>query len=234
MMLLLALLVPWAAKAQTTVEIGDGTATCNTNPIGTYYNYSIAEQLYTAEEIGTAGTISSISFYYMGIAAKDLPITVYMKHVDEEDLASAGITLADANEVFSGTLSVPATAGWVTINLATPFAYDGSSNLLIGFIKDYLYYFSGQSWQGTATTTTMARYTQNDYNAYTTSTVPGTAQANRPNIQIEITPTGGGPTCTKPGTLDVTDITGYTATCTWENTGAASYTFEWKKASDSD
>ena len=234
MMLLLALLVPWAAKAQTTVTIGEGTATSNTNPIGTYYNYSITEQLYTAEEIGTAGTISSISFYYMGIAAKDLPITVYMKHVDEENLASAGITLADAYEVFTGTLSVPATAGWVTINLDTPFDYDGTSNLLIGFIKDYLYYFSGQSWQGTATTSCMARYTQNDYNAYTTSTVPSSAQANRPNIQIEITPSGSGPTCDKPSTLEVTDIAGYSATCTWENTGAASYTFEYKATAASD
>ena len=98
MMLLLALLVPWAAKAQTTVTIGEGTATSNSNPIGTYYNYSITEQLYTAEEIGTAGTISSISFYYMGIAAKNLPITVYMANVDAEDLTS-GISLADADEV---------------------------------------------------------------------------------------------------------------------------------------
>ena len=53
-MLLLALFAPWAAKAQTTVTIGEGTATCNTNPIGTYYNYSITEQLYTAAEIGMA------------------------------------------------------------------------------------------------------------------------------------------------------------------------------------
>jgi len=231
-LLLFALLAPWAANAQTTVTIGEGTATSNTNPIGTYYNYSITEQLYTAEEIGMAGTISSISFYYMGIAAKDLPITVYMANVDAEDLTS-GISLADAEQVFSGTLPVTTTAGWVTINLATPFAYDGTSSLLIGFIKDYLYYFSGQSWQGTATTTTMARYTQSDSaGPYTTSTVPGTAQANRPNIQMEITPSGG-PTCDKPATLVVSDITGYGATCTWES-NVGNYTFEYKKAADSE
>ena len=198
--LLLAILAPWAAQAQETVTIGEGTATSNSNPIGTYYNYSITEQLYTAEEIGTAGTISSISFYYMGIAAKNLPITVYMANVDAEDLTS-GISLADADEVFSGTLPVTTTAGWVTINLATPFDYDGTSNLLIGFIKDYLYYFNGQSWQGTATTTAMARYTQSDSaGPYTTSTVPGTAQTNRPNIQIVIEPasTSG---CEKPDEL---------------------------------
>ena len=86
--------IPWVTNAQTTVTIGDGTATCNTNPFGTYYNYSIAEQLYTAEEIGMAGTISSISFYYMGTAAKDFPITVYMANVDAADLSAGGISLA--------------------------------------------------------------------------------------------------------------------------------------------
>ena len=77
--LLLALFAPWAAQAQTTVEIGDGTSTDYYTPIGTYYNYSITEQLYTAAEIGTAGTISSISFNYASSTAKDFPITVYMR-----------------------------------------------------------------------------------------------------------------------------------------------------------
>ena len=191
-----------------------------------YYNYSITEQLYTAEEIGTAGTISSISFYYMGIAAKDLPITVYMANVDAEDLTS-GISLADADQVFSGTLPVTTTAGWVTINLATPFDYDGTSNLLIGFIKDYLYYFSGQSWQCTATTTTMARCTQSDSaGPYTTSTVPGSAQTNRPNIQMEITPSGG-PVCEKPETFEVSNVTANSATLTWTG-GSGTYNVEYK------
>ena len=232
-LLLFALMAPWAAKAQTTVTIGEGTATSNTNPIGTYYNYSITEQLYTADEIGTAGTISSISFYYMGIAANDLPITVYMANVDAADL-STGISLADADQVFSGTLPVTTTAGWVTINLDTPFAYDGTSSLLIGCIKDYLYYFNGQTWQGTATTATMARYTQNDYDAYTTSQVPSTAQANRPNIQMVIT-AGGGPTCPKPRNLQatLTQGNGSIATLSWTESGTATnWVLEYGTADD--
>ena len=104
-MLLIALIAPWAANAQTTVEIGDGTAGSNRVPIDTYYNYSISEQLYTADEIGTAGTITSISFNYINSVAKDFPIEVYMKNVDAADL-STGISLADAALVFEGTLSV--------------------------------------------------------------------------------------------------------------------------------
>ena len=224
LLLLIALFAPWAANAQTTVEIGDGTATTNTNPIGTYYNYSITEQLYTAEEIGMAGTISSISFYYMGIAAKDLPITVYMQNVDAADL-STGISLADADEVFSGTLPVTTAAGWVTIDLDAPFAYDGTSNLLIGIIKDYLYYFSGQSWQGTSVSN-MARYSQSDYDAYTTSAVPAYAASVRPNIQIVINPSGA-PVCEKPESMEASDVTTNSATLTWTG-GSGTYNVEYK------
>ena len=210
-------------SSSAVISIGDGTATSYTNPIGTYYNYSITEQLYTAEEIGMAGTISSISFYYMGIAAKDFPIAVYMANVDVADL-STGISLAEAEQVFSGTLSVPATAGWVTINLDSPFAYDGTSNLLIGVNKGYLYYFSGQTWQGTTTSTTMARYTQNDNNGYTTSTVPGSMQANRPNIQLEIT-AGGGQVCEKPTDITASQVTPNSVTLNWTENGTAT---EWQ------
>ncbi len=225
-LLLFALMAPWAANAQTTVTIGDGTTTSNTNPIGTYYNYSITEQLYTAEEIGMAGTISSISFYYMGIAAKDIPLVVYMANVDAENL-STGISLADADEVFNGTLPVTTTAGWVTITLDTPFAYDGTSNLLIGCIKDYLYYFSGDSWQGTSTTNYMARYTQSDSaGPYTTSTVPGTGQYKRPNIQMVIT-AGSGPVCDRPETFEVSNVTANSATLTWTG-GSGNYNVEYK------
>nr|MCR4826096.1 fibronectin type III domain-containing protein [Bacteroidales bacterium] len=226
--------IPWAANAQTEVQIGDGTATSNQVPIGTYYNYSITEMLYTADEIGTAGTISSISFYYMGIAAKDLPITVYMQNVDAEDL-SAGISLADADEVFSGTLSVTTTAGWVTINLDAPFAYDGTSNLLIGINKGYLYYFSGESWQGTATSATMARYTQSDSDGpYTTSTVPGSTTTTRPNIKMNITPSSA-PVCAKPVAVTVGNVTPTSCEVYIEYSGTGiSQNLRYKAASDAD
>ncbi len=196
--LLLALFMPWAAQAQETVTIGDGTSSNYNNPIGTYYNYSITEQLYTADEIGMAGTISSISFYYANTTAKDLTITVYMKNVEAEDL-STGISLADAAIVFEGTLSV-SEVGWATITLTTPFEYDGTSNLLIGVKKDAPGWYSNGKWYYT-TIDNMARYSQQDGTTpYTTSTVPGTATNQRPNIQIVIEPasTGG---CEKPDEL---------------------------------
>ena len=226
--LLLALMAPWAANAQTTVEIGDGTTVSYYAPIGTLYNYSITEQLYTADEIEMAGTITSISFNYAGVAAKDFPIEVYMKQVDANDL-STGISLADAELVFQGTLSVTTTAGWVTIPLDNPFAYDGTSNLLIGINKGYVYWFSGETWYYTSTPN-MTRYSQQDSSGYTTTTTPGTVTSNRPNIQIEIIPAGG-PTCNKPDEFTAENVTTNSAILSWTG-GEGTYNVEYKKTSD--
>ena len=227
--LLMALFMPWVANAQETVEIGDGTSAGYYTPIGTYYNYSITEQLYTAEEIGMAGTIGSISFNYAGTAAKDFTITVYMMNVEAADL-STGISLADAEIVFDGTLSVTG-AGWATITLDDAFAYDGASNLLIGIKKDAPNWYSGSTWYYTAAAN-MARYSNQDGTTpFTTSTVPGTVTNNRPNIQIVITPSTTG--CDMPTAIAVSDITTDGATVTWEGEGNT-WNLRYKVSTDAD
>ena len=214
----------------TEVEIGDGTTAQYFVPIGTYYNYSITEQLYTADEIGMAGTINSISFHYAHTTTKEFNITVYMANVDAADL-STGISLADADEVFNGSLSVNG-EGWVTIDLDAPFAFDGTSNLLIGINKTGgSTWYSGNTWYGT-TATNMARYTQQDSGAYTTETTPTSVASARPNIIIDITP-GSGPTCDKPDTFAIYEgsLTSTSVTLTWEG-GSGNYNFEYKKSTD--
>ena len=206
-------------QANVTVTIGDGTSYSNKCPICTYYNYSITEQLYTASEIGMAGTIQKISFYYSGTAAKDYPIEVFMKEVDAADLLS-GISLSDATSVFNGTLSTTTTEGWVTITLGSPFDYSGTKNLLIGINKGYVYYFSGSTWQYSTTSSTMARYAENDGSAYTTSTTPGST-TNRPNIKLEITPL---PCVTLTSPANGAEINTDSPTLQWDAaTGATSY-----------
>ena len=220
--------IPWAANAQETVTIGEGTSAGYYTPINTYYTYSITEQLYTAEEIGMAGAINSISFYWNYTAEKNYDITIYMANVDAADL-STGISLADADVVFDGNIVVPSTAGWVTITLNSPFAYDGSSNLLIGINKtggsDW---FNGNTWCYT-TATSMARYSQNDNNPYDVSTIPASTTTNRPNIQLVITP-GSGPVCATPETMVASNETENGATLTWTG-GSGNYNVEYRLAS---
>ena len=234
MILMFALFcVPWVTNAQTTVEIGDGTSAAYYAPIGTYYNYSITEQLYTSEEIGMAGTISSISFNYALTDPKDFNVTVYMANVDAADLSSAGISLAEAEQVFQGTVSVSGT-GWVTIELDSPFAYDGQSNLLIGFNKTGgATWFSGNSWYYTTTSTPMVRYSQTDGSAYDLTTVPVSTTTSRPNIQMVITPSGT--VCERPIAVTVDNITPTSCEVSIEYTGVGtSQNLRYKASSDAD
>ena len=113
--------------------------------------------------------------------------------------------------------------GYLTLD--TPFAYDGTSNLLIGVNKGYCQWFSGSTWTYTAAAN-MARYTQNDNSAYDLSTTPGTVTNNRPNIQMVITPSSG-PVCDKPETFEVSNVTTNSATLTWTG-GSGTYNVEYK------
>ncbi len=117
------------------VTIGDETS-INTDyilPVNMDYNYSLSQQIYTAEEIGTTGVLTSIAFDY----TNTLPFTtegmkVYMKNVDKTtfDSDTDMVDLIDATLVYDGTFAASG-AGWVRLQLQTPFYYDGNSNLLL-------------------------------------------------------------------------------------------------------
>ena len=121
-----------------TVTIGNEHNKYFDLPFYTIYNFSMSQQIYTAEEIGTAGTITSIAFQYAG-ALPDTPqsfsmngVKVYLKHTDKNGFGSDTdmVLVSSADMVFEGTFSAT-DVGWVTITLDTPFEYDGNGNLLV-------------------------------------------------------------------------------------------------------
>ena len=88
LMMTLLLAFMGVAKADV-VTIGEGTGTTYYFPIDNYFNYSCTQQIYTADEIGTAGIINSISFYYnYGTAYTANNVTMYMKNVSRSEFAS--------------------------------------------------------------------------------------------------------------------------------------------------
>ena len=127
--------VPGGGGEEVVVEIGDGTGTTYYFPIDNYFNYSCTEQIYTAEEIGTAGTINAVSFYYnYGTAYTASNVTMYMKHVSRSVFESTSDceALALGDIVWTGSIA-PTAAGWYTFTLDTPFEYNGTDNLLVAF-----------------------------------------------------------------------------------------------------
>ena len=113
------------------VVIGDAALSNTTLPSYNFYNYTLSQQIYTADEIGTAGEISSIAFYNAG-AQKYRSYTIYMTHTNKSVFENNNdwIVVTEADMVFSGSVSMVKN-NWTTIVLNTPFTYDGVSNLAI-------------------------------------------------------------------------------------------------------
>jgi hypothetical protein len=234
-LLLMALFAPLAANAQETVEIGTDGGTTNNSylPGYTLYDNTLSEQIYTAEEVTMAGTISSIAFYNGG-STKSPTVTLYMVNTDKETFSSTSdwLTVTSSDKVYEG--SVTFTAGeWTTITLDTPFDYDGSSNLGLVAHVHMDQYSSGLSCRVFTSTDNCSMYAYRDNTVYN-PTNPGVNASGRLSvknqIKLEITPSSG-VTCAKPTNLKVSNITSSTADITWQST-AEYFNFEFKKSAD--
>jgi hypothetical protein len=116
------------------VQIGTGTVTGQSLPIEPYYGYTYSQVIYLQNEIQAAGQITAIEYQAVSTAGYGPDdIVIYMGHTDLA-LFEANTSWVDVNSlttVYTGTLSVPAGGGVVTIQLDTPFSYNNSQNLII-------------------------------------------------------------------------------------------------------
>ena len=127
----------WAVE----VTIGNGSYGSRILPFNTWFKYSLTQQIYTAEEIGVAGTINSIAFDYLRM--QDFSVSgfkVYMKHITKPSFSSSYemVAISDNDKVFDGTFEAMG-PGWVTITLDTPFRYNGIDNLLVCLVAFVFY-----------------------------------------------------------------------------------------------
>lgn len=115
-------------------EVIIGSANSYSQSMPVYNEYSLVQQVYTAEEIGMDGPIDEISFYLRDNSnTVNANIDVYLKHTtrsafyDDNDWES--IEVGDL--YYSGTYTIGGTPGWKHIKLDTPFNYNGEDNLLV-------------------------------------------------------------------------------------------------------
>jgi hypothetical protein len=185
----------YAEKGRDIIEIGDGTSTTYVTPFNSLWGYSFVEQIYTAEEIGSAGTINSISFNLQSTDSETNSVDVFMKNVSRSTFTSATDfeTVEAADMVFSG--SVTFNNGWTTITLDTPFYYDGTSNLMIG-MHEYTSGYSTRYFYYTSAADKVVSFHSDsaDPNPYDLGSYSGNkyVSPNRANIQIDLTAGGGG------------------------------------------
>ena len=198
-MLLLALLAPWTAKAQTYTAdqagvIGTGTSTHYYAPMNLFYKTSLTQQIYTAEELGLEGkscTIKRVSFQYGYTTSTTLPtFTLYLGNTSKDSFTSSTDWIALGNMTNCGTYSSITTGstsgGWVTIELSSTFSYSGG-NLVVCCYDSTVDSYPGSSYKFMYTSTSSYRtlYAQSDSSAPTTSS-SGSLTYNRPNIKLNI------------------------------------------------
>ncbi len=163
-------------------EITIGSTAVNTTgwalPTHVYYGYSMTQQIYTAAEVGTAGTITAISFYYLGSSTSgsasssgSRDFSIYMSNTTASSLTDNWVDETSDHLVYSGT-STFNSVGWYTFTLDTPFVYDGTSNLLLTFDDNTGSYSvsSRRYFRTYSTGGDMSRYIDSDTNDFDPST----------------------------------------------------------------
>ena len=213
------------------VCIGTGTATNSYIPTYTYYNYSLTQQIYTAEEIGQEGYILSVDFH--SSAAQTRTLDIYMVSTDKNSFEGVNdwIAVTAADKVFSGSVTFAA-GDWTTIEFDTPFDYDGRSNVALIVDDNTGSYVSSPSFYAFSATSQAIRVYSDgtNYNPEDPSSYTGTILTQKNRIRLAI---GEPPTCPKPRNLAASDVASHTATLTWIAGGEETeWTVEYGKNSD--
>ncbi len=177
------------------VTIGSGNSSVNNLPIQMTNNYSFSEQIFTASEIGSAGTIRTISFYKSAPNYdRSRTLVIYLTHTDKTSFTSDNdwVTLSNSNIVFSGTVNFPATNDWVEITLDTPFDYNGTSNLIVA-VDDNSGQAAGsaRSFRSYSTSANRAIYISGNTN-YNPTSINTSGTRSTSNNQIKLSSGSGG------------------------------------------
>lgn len=203
------------------VEIGslEGATKDSYLPMNSLYNYSYTQQIYTAGEIGMAGTINAITVWMYGNEnLYEMPFDIYMIETSKNEFTSTTdwIPVTAGDIVYSGTVTVHNTeAQAYTFTLNKPFTYSGTGNLVICFNNTTGSWVSGLNGMvfGTDTDPKRALYARQDGGAYdpTSPTFSAYGQKYVRNVIVLDITTGGNSILVNDGTdtNDFVPIYGY-------------------------
>ncbi|MCI0474222.1 MAG: T9SS type A sorting domain-containing protein, partial [Ignavibacteria bacterium] len=178
------------------VDICVGTGTVSTGwPYYTFYMDSRTQMLYTAAEIiaagGGTGMITQVGFNVISASSQVMNgFKVRLQHTTVGSISSFLST--GWTTVYDGTYTVPGT-GLQYVTLTTPFAWNGTSNVLVEICFNNSSYTSNTTVNGTAATGRVA-HNHSDLSSgdgCTGITSPGSTYTTLPNICFKLTPVLG-------------------------------------------
>ncbi len=182
-----------AGGGSSTVQVGTGTissggGTYEPGVYGIYYMASSIQLMYTAAEIiangGGQGTINSIAFNCTGLPVYSIPnYTIAIRTVPASMTNLAWQATTSFTQIYNSPSYMPV-LGWNTINLGTPFNWNGTDNIVLYVCwNDVASWSSSGNNQATSVTGRML-YNWNDYSGTQCGVVGSWTSNNRPNIQF--------------------------------------------------
>ncbi len=204
------------------VCIGIGTQTNYNLPTSNYYKYGLTQQIYTADEIGQAGCITSIEFFKASAYTMTRNLDIYLVCTDKDEFENTSdwIPVTANDLVFSGAVTF-ADQDWTTITLDEPFNYYGTSNVAVvvddntgGFSYSLPFHvFSTEKEQ-----TILYCDSNNNYDptASPGNAISTTNEKNRIRLGMEELPG-----CERPTLLAVDTLGATSATLSWTENGEA-------------
>ena len=219
LILLLAIFMPWQAKAQETLTVYNGNETSQYIPMyGNYFDdYTKSECIIPASILNDmeGGTITAITFYAETVGTRTWENTnqkVFLKEVSGTTLGGSYSGMTDATIVFDGLLTMPTTStDGYTITFSDEYVYNGG-NLLIRVYNDDDGSYNNVKWYGVNNLTSgVSAY---GYNSSSLANVSYTAQGFLPKTTFTYEPAGG-VSCAKPKNFNASGITAHEASLTW-------------------
>jgi hypothetical protein len=187
----------FASVAQTNITIGTGTGTTSNVPINSNWGYNYSQQIYYASDLLaqgiSMGSFGKVRFYLNTVVPTNSQgWTIYMGHTAKTEFTSTTDwePVANLTQVFSSDVTFPAAGNWMEITLATPFEWDGVSNIVIAIDENTPNFASSAStWRTTSATGNRSIYYRNDSNNPNPASPPTATgrQVAFANLQLEWT-----------------------------------------------
>ncbi|WP_106914508.1 fibronectin type III domain-containing protein [Chryseobacterium aurantiacum] len=221
-------------------QIGTGTATTTQLPVNSNWGFNYSQQLYKAAELsaalGTARLITEVKFY---VETPQTPQTtyndwiVYMGNTSKASFTSDTdwVPVGTMSQIFAGTIATMTAGNWVTIPLAAPFVWDGTSNVVIAVDENAANYTLGgtATWGSYNAGANRGILYRND-SSNPDPVSPPTASGRYADIpRLLLSGVDLQPCTTAPPTgITVTNITASTAMVSWLPAAGATYQIRYK------
>ncbi|MDL2297376.1 fibronectin type III domain-containing protein, partial [Bacteroidales bacterium OttesenSCG-928-E04] len=221
----------------------DATTANNYLPTNTYYRYSYTQQIYLADELSNfARSITGLSIQYTSTTPYARDMIIFLAHTSKTAIASTDDYLPEniLTRVYTGNIALNNQGDnyWVDITFDTPFAYNGSDNLVVVFAD------TTGNWNSTVAFRTHTAPENRSVYYYIDGNVGDVIDRTNPNNTVTSTfnkgvttsrnnikfmPCPGASPCIKPINLSASNVTIDGAEITWvDDNESASFNVEYR------